>query len=898
MQIREIHIDGFGIFANKRITGLAPGINIIYGKNEFGKTTLLEFIRRILFGFPTKKEKTNLYLPAKGGSLGGSLKVVLQNNEDLIISRSPGTHGGTVRISTPGDVLQGQLVLNQLLGNASKDIFKNIYAFTIDELNDFNTLNGDEVKNRIYGAGLGLGDISLKEIDKEIADHCTQIFRPRGSSRLGELLEKIKLNEQDILLIQKNLTLFDELQEKLGKMLDTKLTVQNLLEKLESGKRTLETQGRLYEDVIQFMEAQNKLETLEDVSQFSENGLKTFESLKQEKENLALRIDEEQSSLQSLKNDQDALSVNEKLLLHEESIHRLQQSTQSVLSALQDSDRVQFELEDMDMHIAEEIKSIDRDWDEEDVMAFELTESEKSQIDGFYDDFESMRKDKDLYQDRLESHRRLKAEKMSDGWNIPDWLKMFHFGFTGAGLLGIILGGYLMNIPLLVVAILLVAGGIFLFKKTFKDKNSFTKEDLAEKNLARQYEQKEKEFNEKFEEWRKWLKERNLDPSIAPITTKNIAKTARQIKTMITQRTRLDERIQQMRSACQEAQGRINSLKPYIEKISLEYDIPTNIEIISQALNENKANQDKKNLLKNQYQDQVAKLKRLEDPMQKISNDLDRLIQSSGAEDAMDFLRKQSIQEIQKSLNEKIAQKREIVQSNVGLGSHFDVFIEAIQTTPLEEIKQKQSRLQLELEELHENREQLLQDIGETRNEIDKLSSNNDLIAKQTEQELLKQQLQTLAQEWATYQGALVLLDAAKQKFEKTRQPGVIRSAENLFTKITGGSYNRIIKPIDHDELLIENELLQRKGVHEMSRGTREQLYLAMRFGLIDEYETRSEPLPAVMDDIFVNFDDERDERIIEILSQFSKQRQVIVLTCHQRSLEAYKNIGANPITV
>ena len=149
MQLREIHIDGFGIFANKRITGLAPGINIIYGKNEFGKTTLLEFVRRILFGFPTKSEKTNLYLPAHGGSLGGSLKVVLQNGEDLIVSRGSGAHGGTVRISTANEVLQGQSVLNHLLGNASKDIFRNIYAFTIDELNDFETLNGDEVKNRI-----------------------------------------------------------------------------------------------------------------------------------------------------------------------------------------------------------------------------------------------------------------------------------------------------------------------------------------------------------------------------------------------------------------------------------------------------------------------------------------------------------------------------------------------------------------------------------------------------------------------------------------------------------------------------------------------------------------------------------------------------------------------------
>jgi uncharacterized protein YhaN len=268
MQIRELHIDGFGIFANKRITGLTPGINIIYGKNEFGKTTMLEFIRRILFGFPTKKEKTNLYLPVQGGSLGGSLKVVLQNGEDLVISRVAGTHGGMVRVSTPSDVLQGQSVLSHLLGNASKDIFKNIYAFTLDELHDFNSLNGDEVKNRIYGAGLGLGKVSLKEIENEITSRCAQIFRPRGASQMGELLEKIKFNEQEILLIQKNLTLFDEFQDKHGRMLSKKLAIQNSHEELESAKRILETQIRLYEDTIQFLDAQSKLDSLEDLSQF------------------------------------------------------------------------------------------------------------------------------------------------------------------------------------------------------------------------------------------------------------------------------------------------------------------------------------------------------------------------------------------------------------------------------------------------------------------------------------------------------------------------------------------------------------------------------------------------------------------------------------------------------
>ena len=83
-----------------------------------------------------------------------------------------------------------------------------------------------------------------------------------------------------------------------------------------------------------------------------------------------------------------------------------------------------------------------------------------------------------------------------------------------------------------------------------------------------------------------------------------------------------------------------------------------------------------------------------------------------------------------------------------------------------------------------------------------------------------------------------------------------------------------------------------------MSRGTLEQLYLAMRFGLIEEYESRSEPLPAVLDDVFVNFDDDRDQRLIEILNRFGQKRQVIVLTCHQRSLKAYQSIGANEISI
>ena len=49
MRIREIYIKNFGKFSEQRFS-FQPGVNILYGENEFGKSTLCAFIRAMLFG--------------------------------------------------------------------------------------------------------------------------------------------------------------------------------------------------------------------------------------------------------------------------------------------------------------------------------------------------------------------------------------------------------------------------------------------------------------------------------------------------------------------------------------------------------------------------------------------------------------------------------------------------------------------------------------------------------------------------------------------------------------------------------------------------------------------------------------------------------------------------------
>ena len=74
----------------------------------------------------------------------------------------------------------------------------------------------------------------------------------------------------------------------------------------------------------------------------------------------------------------------------------------------------------------------------------------------------------------------------------------------------------------------------------------------------------------------------------------------------------------------------------------------------------------------------------------------------------------------------------------------------------------------------------------------------------------------------------------------------------------------------------------------ELSRGTREQLYLALRFGLIREFGDHSERLPVVVDEALVNFDPGRARLAAESFAELSQTNQVLVFTCHPATADMF----------
>ena len=92
MQIKEIKINNFGKLNDKEIK-LEDGINVIYGENESGKSTLLKFITSIFYGISKNKNGQKIsdydkYMPWKEGEFSGKIDYVLDNNEEYEVYRN------------------------------------------------------------------------------------------------------------------------------------------------------------------------------------------------------------------------------------------------------------------------------------------------------------------------------------------------------------------------------------------------------------------------------------------------------------------------------------------------------------------------------------------------------------------------------------------------------------------------------------------------------------------------------------------------------------------------------------------------------------------------------------------------------------------------------------------
>ena len=100
------------------------------------------------------------------------------------------------------------------------------------------------------------------------------------------------------------------------------------------------------------------------------------------------------------------------------------------------------------------------------------------------------------------------------------------------------------------------------------------------------------------------------------------------------------------------------------------------------------------------------------------------------------------------------------------------------------------------------------------------------------------------------------LLAESVRRFERENQPELIATVSRLIGEMTAGRYTEFDRSgADRKEIVLRRADGVERTPGQLSTGTREQLYLAIRLAYVLHYCRQNEPLPIVMDDVLVNFD-------------------------------------------
>ncbi|MDK9699997.1 MAG: AAA family ATPase [bacterium] len=145
---------------------------------------------------------------------------------------------------------------------------------------------------------------------------------------------------------------------------------------------------------------------------------------------------------------------------------------------------------------------------------------------------------------------------------------------------------------------------------------------------------------------------------------------------------------------------------------------------------------------------------------------------------------------------------------------------------------------------------------------------------------------------------AITELTSISTKLHATWAIALNQSA-SLLGEAFGGSISRIdfAPDLSFSVILKNGRRLEENELSALSTGTREQLYLAVRFAIAD-YLGGNEPLPILLDEPFAHCDDIRFVSGMELLQKAARERQIILFTCHEQRHAVWQRTQPEPVRI
>lgn len=906
MKITQLDIRDFGIFQGEKLEELGEGIIVIGGANRAGKTSLMQILRNLPYGFT---QNSNLP-PAKFQyDVRADLKVKEGENVNVLLKG----------YSNPEVVYKNARDNNESKGlyNIDKTTYRELFTISLDELNKTSTKEDSNLQSILLGAGFK-HIVKIPTVAKELREKAniiggtkgnpsTKMFKPYTENiKKGTEGRKKSLLLLDTFLQKKSLltqledsiiSIEKELKESNNNLIKIELLKQNY--ELNENKKKLEADLQTY-----FFSAEDtKVYNIEKAKDLKGQYLKELEQYNNDNYEFKLEASKDDNAIKLL------LENKGEITSFYNGISGIKERSNNLFL-------VKKEYYEKTQALLNKIKKANENWTSiSDVAEINCDEVQQSILATEIEKFRNIEAEKIGCNKRIEELKieREGLEKHLQSYDNVVYMKKY-FYFT---LFFIILGLGLFFIDRLLGFSLIIIGAIgtalYLFinysnSKQILNRNEEIKAEINNKSMIlsktseelKRLEADSIKMNNIMDEYRDVLK---LDGRVSAEGIRDYFKTTAFLKDEISAWNLLKKKLSTQFSELCES---FNSINKLINKVTyfnaknfheinldnikkLSEDIVLQIEALYKHLLLGEKTEKSLSKLKMQEQEILKFIdeKSSQDIILSIENYInegEKYISYKNQHRELKIIREKLLQSV-KSQRIKSILYGENIESEVteDMNARSLEILEELymQYLSIEEINYDYELLIAKIKELVVQLDKLKNERQSLKDEIQALNSDEKLLKYQEDIREARGQLRPLAEKYAIYNTAALFLEKIRERFLVSTKDKLLKGASDILSEITAGEYKEIMPMEDlmqGDFKTMLGDKSIKESSKELSRGTKEQLFLAVRISRIKEIKPS---LPVILDDSFVNFDIAHTKNTIKALVQLSKTHQIFVLTCH-----------------
>lgn len=913
MIIKKINVKSFGKLKNKEIE-LKDGLNIIYGENESGKSTLQSFIKVMLYGVDNKKGKKTLsdrvkYTPLGESSFSGEL-LIEENGEEILIDRSFGKtkkyDDGNILNNITGEKINkyswqdpGKDILNISSEGFKNTLFISQMGCTVESSKQ------DDVLNKIINIlECGADEVSYKKIKNNLEENKKSLTNSRKTGKLdllrikeSELLEerykRVKIHEENI----ENELYLKGLKEK---RTDLNLKIEQLeLHKKNLKKSELKSE---YENINEYLNKKEKLEEelkalLEELKEVQAIcDLKKLNNLRDEFKNyefLKESLKEKEDKIEKLK--ESIYEYNEKLKSYG-ILNEISNNLETKLIELRIEDDRLRENYKVIQKVKEELYQLNEKKDDflSHLNALKLNDDLVLQIEKDLEKYNNDKIDPSINANLKEEKNIIEEESKSFSRKI--------FIFRVGEVISILLCAFLFisyfkseNIMTLALSILGMLLFIFLLAKSSlnkKEKNNISKRINEIGELIN--EKKEIEvLKSKIDEYKQFLKVK--DEYSIKETLEDYRFIKKELDILYVEIKEKEKSLVLLKE--DETKEKILSNEAFIDKL-LRVTGAASIYEILELSREKKSQEDLLIRKKSEFNEAKEDLNQLNNRRLEIEGKIKTYLENTSLQSIpLDEVHSR-LEEIEAKIEYKEGLKNNLnsVEENCKL---------LLKGRDILEVKNGLLYEESEVEnEVYNSEEEILNEIKLKNNDllniekeikdVEYLISSKELTCRSLfliDEEIaeVKGKIKSLEKKLKGVEIATNYMEKAFKELQKSFGPVINKKVEDIFKDVTKGAYKDLRVSEDYNLVVKDTKSNKIMDASYLSSGTYDQIYLALRLGIIDIiFEDKK--VPIILDESFTQYDDNRLKTMLDIIYRRVYKNQIILFTCQKREINILKD--------